>query len=162
MPITITCADGENDFTCCSGSTTNDHNFSGVLLDDSSSVQRIINPIQIARNVSSVLVWDEHGNYKDIPVTEVSGVSSVNQLSAILSQCRSVSGGIEFTREVYSGVNGTVTVAHPIPEDTDNIVVFVGGIIARIGDDYTINGQDIEWAADNTPESETVQIFIFS
>lgn len=88
MAITITCADGANDFTCCAGTTTNDHDFKGVIVDDGTHEQRLINPIQLARKASSVLVFDENGSYVDIAVADVAAASNVNELVALLIACR--------------------------------------------------------------------------
>jgi hypothetical protein len=162
MPITITCADGANDFSCCDGSSNNDHDFSGLILDDGSIQQRFINPIQIARKASSVLVWDEHSNWRDVLVSDVAAASDVNELAALLVACRGVVSG--FTREIFTNVTGSIVVTATIPSDTSKVMVIVGGIIAREGatlpdQHYTISGQTISF--NENPESETVQVFIF-
>lgn len=161
MAITITCTDGAADFDCCDGSTTNDHDFQGVILDDGSTEQRVINPLQLARKASSVLVFDQNGNYRDVLVSEVSAASTVNELAALLIACRSTSGGGGgFTKEVFTSVSSTITVVETMPSDLDNLVVFIGGIIAKQTDDYSISGQDISFT--ENPDNETVQVFIFS
>lgn len=156
--ISITCADGVEPFTCCDGDS-NDHDFSGIIVNDGINEQRLINPLQLARKASSVLVFDEHGSYLDIPVAEVSGVSTVNELSAVLLACR-CSCSDYVTREVFSNVTGTITVTATIPAVTSNVVVFVGSLLAQETADYTISGQQISFT--ENPESETVQVFIFA
>ena len=158
MATTITCADGANDFTCCDGTTTNDHDFKGVIIDDGTHEQRLINPIQLARKASSVLVFDENGSYIDIAVADVAAASTVNELAALLIACRASTGGV--IREIFTNVTTTITVIATIPNDTDNVVVFVGSLLAKETDHYTITGQNISFT--ENPESETVQVFIFS
>lgn len=155
---TITCADGANAFTCCAGTTTNDHDFFGVIIDDGVHEQRLINPIQLARKASSVLVFDENGSYIDVLVSDVAGVSTVNELVAVLIACRETPLGV--VREVFTNVTAPITVVETIPEDTDKVVVFVGSLLAHGGVDYTISGQQISFT--ENPESETVQVFIFA
>ena len=161
MAITITCTDGANDFDCCDGSTTNDHDFSGVMLDDGTVVQRIVNPLQLSRKASSVLVFDENSNYRDVLVSEVSAASTVNELAALLVACRSTSGsGGGFSKEVFTGVSNTITVSQTLPSDKDMVVVMVGGLIAKETTDYSFSGQDISFT--ENPDNEVVQVFIFT
>lgn len=158
MATTITCADGDNDFTCCAGTTTNDHDFKGVIIHDGTHEQRLINPIQLVRKASSVLVFDENGSYIDIAVADVAAASTVNELAALLVACRASTGGV--IRETFTSVTTTITVSATIPNDTDNVVVFVGFLLAKETDHYTITGQNISFT--ENPEGETVQVFIFS
>jgi len=162
MAITITCTDGQNSFSCCDGVTSTDHDFFGVLIDDGTTEQRVINPVQISRKAASVLVWDSAGNYRDILVSEVAAASTVSELAALILVCRGGAGSSGFTREIFTGVSGSITVSETIPGDTSKVVVFVGGIIAKETDHYTISGQQINWAIDNTPDNETIQVFIFA
>lgn len=161
MPITITCVNTTDvPFTCCDGSTSNSHAFSGVIVDDGNKEQRFAGDIQISRKASSVLVFNDSGEFRDIPVSEVAAASTVNQLASIISACQTDGVGGGYTKEVFTGVTGSVTISATMPVDLDKLVVHVGGLIANRVDHYTVTGQTISFNED--PENEIVQVFVYS
>jgi len=158
MPITITCIDGVQNFMCCDGGS-GEYNFEGLRIYDGVNHMLFNNPIKLAKKASSVLVWDGDGSYKDIPVSEVDGVSTVNQLVATIASCRQVTGG-GFSREVAFNVTNSFTLYNvTVPDDRTKMVVFVGGVIATEFVNYTVSGQTITLT--ENADSEIVQVFIF-
>lgn len=136
MAITISCkGDYVDAFTCCAGGT-NQQIRKGLLVDDSGAGTFIDSPFFVFEGSSGVMVSDNHGNRKEIPLASTS-YGSVRELARETTKCQTPTFIQKFTKPI--GTTLTITVnGGNLPANKDQIWIEVENGQTIHPDDFSV------------------------